>query len=365
MCSPAIILRPLQSGIITCFAQVAKMPIEASISAFTCLSATGNCIRDQNPWLFALYHKVQYVFAAIEGVIAFLEVGMIIGILEHQFSLFDYPRLLDYSSVLGGLATYGTSAGVIGAWALVAYSIVCYINSTLLDEKLVLELQNQIPLSNRPHQSVALSNETELQCLYAARIISSVVLTILSAYQPILCAINVACLGYSLWKVSHQKWVDFHQTFSGSNTNIRPVKRFGQVVTGVSARYHFPIIPDRREVQDDCPICIENSNPPVNPKVYFCPDKSYHLKCLPPLFFSKSPHLLTGWDYTRLRTIDDNVETVTYPSSIPRSNLPECPDCRRNPTVDHQLYFTVTDRIKGSCESGLVTLRDSPQAIPA
>jgi hypothetical protein len=350
---------PFETALKNGISHVTNHPIQASVCAYTVLSAAGHYLRDRNPKLFALYHKVQLVFGLVD-------IGIILGELIytlHELSQKPYFLVTRiFSTPEGAQILFSGSILLIAG---VAYVIPNYINSWMYKGTLSTELQSQLSENQRREQTIYFNHPESdkfQQSLYVARMITSITLSILSA-SPLFFAINIACVGYSLFKSFNLQWVELQQTFISPHPNIPFVRGLGNVIRSVAARYLFPLIRDRRPEQEDCPICLDNSNASENPKIYFCPDKSYHIKCLPDLFFQRSAHLLNGWRTTR-HTTDHyrngvhTHSTVSYPSSIPRSNLPTCPDCRRNPTVDHQLYFTVHDQLKGSCDSGLVTLRD-------
>jgi len=341
----AAVIDSIGGAIVSGLLGFSEAPVQASVSVYSSLEAAANHYREQSPTLFALYHKVHTVFATLNLALLACEGAVLWTVLEKQFTWFQRgPELFGSLMIVG--------------WGIVALSIMHYADLLFSSNTHEAELNQQIPETERSKQSIQISHapdEMIQQFCYAARLVVSVAFMTLAYQPPLICALNVASAGYSLYKVSELKWLRFIQDFSITAS----VGHLADVVNGVTSEYLFPLIPDFRSERDECPMCLEEEGE----KVYFCPDKSYHIKCLPQLFVQRFPNLLNGWNFTRHIEASQDAhtgrmrETVTYPSSIPRDNLPVCPDCRRNPTVDHQLYLTVNDRLKGSCTSGLVTLR--------
>jgi hypothetical protein len=332
-------------------------PINASISAYTCLSGAVSFYRDQSPQLFALSNKVQCVFLVLDAAAAVYEAAVV---LDRQFALFSAKMPLDHFIGSGAAVA---SFGWIGVSLAIVHGVHLYFHYQKSESKLIEEIpQNLHGLT----MTVSPSMEDTVQgFFYIVRLTTSVALACFGAQSLFLAAVNIGCLSYGIWKISQQKWIQLTYRYADTDPNITPHPRLGRIVQDVVAQYYFPLIPDTREPKEECPICLESEEEAENRKYYFCPDKSYHLLCLPSLFYPKIPQLLQGWQYNRSVTpiVDGNgiviSEIVSYPSTLPRRNLPSCPDCRRNPTIDHQLYFTVRDRQKGLSAGNKVLLRDA------
>lgn len=334
-------------------------PTQAAVSTYTCLAAGSNVYRDHSPQLFALYNKVQSLFVLVEGALSLGEAAIA---LDCQFAFFAHRAPLEMFFSSGAVFA-------AGGWIAVSYIVVRAVQQYFQDPAATADFGKLIP-ANLNGLSITVGPSTEdtwQQFCYVVRMTAAIALTVFGAQSILLCAVNVSCLGYGLYKLSQQNWMHIVHKYPDTDPNIQPHNQQVKLIQEVVAHYFFPLLVDTRQPQEDCPICLDDTTAPENPKYFYCPDKSYHLLCLPTLFFPKMPQLLDNWQYRRDVTIHRDKhgiktgETVRYPSSIPRSNLPSCPDCRRDPTVDHQLYFTVNDTVKGNCESGRVVLRqDNP-----
>ena len=181
-------------------------PVQAATSVYSCLTATANHYRDQNPKLFALYHKVQSIFVFVEGALTAFEWAVM---LERQFELFSASHALTQYAIYGSI---GLTSGVV----LLAYACITIVNEKLCLKSIQEELQNKIPANLAGlHISVSPTLEEKFQqFFYLTRLISSLAFSVLSVRSVIGYAIGAVSLGYSFWKTSQQKWIHFDYTFT-------------------------------------------------------------------------------------------------------------------------------------------------------
>lgn len=313
--------------------QIQAAPFQAAAAGYSVLEAGANHFRDQNPTLFNLYNKVHALFGAIQAGILVAEFVWVVECSQNALAILNQSMAAVF--IVGVSVTWGSAAFVI---VYIADKILTkQPPHAAIDAEVAALNQNEVTL-------VHTGQEVMQRYVCAARMISSVVLGLLSLQPLLIVGCNVASLGYSLWKVSQVRWLQMDRDI--------PIQ--AALVDGVASRYLLPLIPDRREEREECPMCLDETDP----KFYFCPDKSYHIKCLVPLYTQHPVPLLEGWQFRRRVGSDrDGRPFVMYPSSIPSRNLPSCPDCRREPVIGHQLYLTVRDTQIEHSKSSYVTLR--------
>ncbi len=309
---------------------------QATRSSFILAPATAvfSYLRDYDPKWAALCHKVENVFTAANTGLAFIDflsLGILTGRITDLKQLVGMFFNIHIVPISRGALLYGWSMIPL---ALMSGGIAYYLTErkSAREQKLEAELHkgitdtaNQtVELAHRPPQSLD-------QAICVARIILSISVVVFTSQPPVLYALNIACLSYSLYKTSQQKWIKFTQKIPQQNLHVQAVSRkVGKTITGVRVEYLIPFIVDRSKEKTEA----------TDPCIYFCAHHSHSVTCLAQNFFTKSPDILNGLQTARLVESRQRGEAaVTYPSSIPSSNLTFCPNCSKGPPLGHRVFL--------------------------
>ena len=229
-------------------------------------------------------------------------------------------------------------------------------NETLQKIKDELDPTSKIQLDS-------LSSEKVEQFFYSYRIVLSIALTKFSHQFLFLNIIHMLSLGYAAMKLTPSHWVKCVKVFDSNSGYVKEINGLfsdesSETIEEISAEHFIPLIPKEASKKDEgCPICDDDAK--NVPQVYFCSNHAYHVDCLVKHFFSKSDNLLRDLIIDRKVELRGSESTVTYPSSIPRDELPSCPECRGKPIVDHHLYLWVKEEgYRFPRGSGIVELRE-------
>jgi len=309
--------------------------------------ATATHIRDLSPKAAVLYHKIEAVFFAVDFGLFAYDLSELMGHVLFKYDWINHIGSLSFELV-GNVAFFG--------WILLACVTVKHINNKFYRRDYATFL-NDIQLDQGQTISFYKTSSIQFQQFsYITRITLSIALAAFSLQTPLFCAFNVACLAYSLWKVSNQHWMQLSQTFNHDHPNVvtsraamqsefEPDVKIGDEIYSVEVAYYFPLI------------FRKNGNRQPNPEIYFCEEHTYPLSTFPRYFFSKFGNILHNWHFRR--TISSDSSIITYPSSLPSSHLPNCPTCSKKPITDHRIFLWITERRASYPRgSGLVTLRE-------
>lgn len=202
----------------------------------------------------------------------------------------------------------------------------CLINKYFKPSSIAL--QNENVAWNRP------LGESAKQFLYVSRLVINIGIIYLSS-GGIIPIITLGLELYSLVEVTQRKWLEFKKIENITNPNVSRYAR------QISVTYSFLIQSLYNTTPETCSICLEDDQ--ANPSdIFFCSNHTFHTPCVMEMIQHKVNSFINGLSVDH-RNVNEtrhytngfhthSTYSAKYTISMPHANVPNCPNCREQPS---------------------------------
>lgn len=336
---------------VTAIANIVSSNIGQSIYVgMSALDAAVTHFQSKNPRFFETMYKVRYVVNA-------LNLG---AIFYSLYNLWEDTGLSKYAAYLTQQNPSGADPlSLVVMISLVAFSILVGVSvhyaNQYLSSKANRKWANwhtkcgvEVPPAVLPTLKVRQDSSSYKyfrQCIQVTQIVVSIALIFFST-TPILYGASAAFQLYSLVKTTQWKWIRFDRTFDVINPNP------WDGPSHYTFSYFASLFPAKNTHSESCSVCLEGDQPGERkPNVQFCGTHVFHTKCVVGTIYGRSEQFLSGMQPVRTRVTEHgrygSREYITYKITLPKRNLPCCPNCRGTP-AQNESRITVRDTFRGN-----------------
>jgi len=167
--------------------------------------------------------------------------------------------------------------------------------------------------------------------MYGVRIVTNIGLIYFSG-GGLIPALSIAFEVYSLIGISQRNWFEFTKEIDITHPEL------SRLASKASVTYTFLFQNLYSHQAEGCTICREDQ--PAN-ELYFCSNHTFHTSCIVEMIQSKINSFIEGLSVQRRNEVETqhyrnggythSTYSANYLITMPRANVPSCPNCREQP----------------------------------